>query len=213
MGRPPRIDIPGLVYHVFNRGVKQLPIFHDVEDRLEFIDWFIETRRRYAIEIEQYSLMTNHFHLLLRLHEGSLARAIQYSLSRYAREFNRKNALLGHVFQGRYGSIPVQEDRYYTTVSRYIHLNAPKAGLVQNPEDYRWSNYANLIAGKPDPLASGGIILSYFGRDEQRQREGYRRFVQDGLLLPEPVSLKTLQRMRAWGEIPKRPVAVAPIRQ
>jgi hypothetical protein len=57
MGRPPRIDIPGLVYHVFNRGVKQLPIFLDTEDRLEFIDWLIETRRRYAIDIEQYSLI------------------------------------------------------------------------------------------------------------------------------------------------------------
>src|SRR5258706_492677 len=118
MGRPPRIDIPGLVYHVFNRGVKLLPIFHDEDDRFEFIDWLQETRRRYAIEIEHYALMTNHFHLLLRLHEGSLSRALKFALSRYAREFNQKNRLKGHAFQGRFGSIPVQEDRYYMTVSR-----------------------------------------------------------------------------------------------
>ncbi len=213
MGRPPRIDIPGLVYHVFSRGVKQLPIFHDIEDRLEFIDWFLETRRRYSIEIEQYSLMTNHFHLLLRLHEGSLAQAMKYALSRYARGFNRKNELRGHAFQGRYGSIPVQEDRYYTTVSRYIHLNAPKAGIVQRPEEYRWSNYGSLITGQRDVLASGGIILSYFGREKHRQCEGYKQFVEDGLYLPEPVSLNLLQRMRTWGDIPKKLITAAPIPQ
>src|SRR5579872_4141954 len=197
--RPPRIDIPGLVYHVFNRGVKKLPIFHDDDDRFEFIDWWQETKRRYRIEIEQYSLMTNHFHMLLRLHEGSMSLAIKYALSRYAQRFNRKNHLTGHVFQGRFGSIPVQEDRYYTTVSRYIHLNAERAGLVLRPEDYRWSNYGNLISGQPDALATGGIVLSYFGSGDERQRAGYRRFVEEGLLLPNPVDLKTLQRMRAWG--------------
>ncbi len=209
--RPPRIDIPGLVYHVFNRGVKKLPIFHDDEDRVEFIDWWRETKRRYAIEIEQYSLMTNHFHFLLRLHEGSISRALKYGLSRYARWFNRKNTLRGHVFQGRFGSIPVQEDRYYTTVSRYIHLNAERAGLVKLPEEYRWSNYGNLITGNSDPLATGGIILSYFGSGEERQREGYKRFVDEGIPLPDPVNIKVLQRMRSWGQLPKRPFAAAPV--
>src|SRR5216683_2274804 len=104
MGRPPRIDISGLVYHIFNRGVKKLPIFYDDEDRFEFIDWLQETRKRYAIEIEQYSLMTNHFHLLMRLHEGSLSRALKYALSRYAQGFNKKNEHTGHAFQGRFGS-------------------------------------------------------------------------------------------------------------
>lgn len=205
MSRPPRIDIPGLAYHVFNRGAKQLPIFHEDEDRLEFIDWLVETRRRYAIEIEQYSLMTNHFHMLLRLHEGSMSRALKFFASRYAKWFNRKNNLSGHLFQGRFGSIPVQEDRYYTTVCRYIHLNAPKAGLVEFPEDYIWSNYANLIHGEKDPIATGGHILSYFGREEQTQRNNYKRFVEEGLTRPDPVTLPILQRMRAWGELPKKP--------
>src|SRR5207302_10641540 len=183
---------------------KKLPIFQDDEDRFEFIGWLQETRKRYAIEIEQYSLMTNHFHLLLRLHEGSLSRAMKFALSRYARGFNLKNSQRGHAFQGRFGSIPVQEDRYYTIVSRYIHLNPVRAGIVKRPEDYRWSNYANLINGQPDKLASGGIVLAYFGRDEIQQRRGYQQFVEEGIGQPDPIQETALQRMRAWGALPRR---------
>jgi REP element-mobilizing transposase RayT len=204
MGRPPRIDIPGLVYHVFNRGVKKLPIFHDDEDRLEFMDCLSELHKRYAMEIEQYSLMTNHFHFLLRLQEGSLSRAMKFLLSRYAYWFNRKNNHKGHAFQGRFGSIPVQEDRYYTTVSRYIHLNPVRAGIVQYPQEYRWSNYANLIAGRRDALASGGIVLSYFGRDPIQQRRGYQQFVEEGISQADPVEESVLGRMRAWGVLPRK---------
>lgn len=66
MPRRPRINVPGLVYHVINRGVKQLSIFHDDEDRLEFLDWLKDSGQRYPLEVHQYSLMTNHYHLLLR---------------------------------------------------------------------------------------------------------------------------------------------------
>src|SRR5581483_11268074 len=82
MPRPTRIDVPGLIYHVINRGVKQLAIFHDDEDRLEFIDWLAQTQRRYPVEIQQYSLMTNHYHLLLKPLESSLSKLMQFFSSR-----------------------------------------------------------------------------------------------------------------------------------
>ena len=72
-------------------------------------------------------------------------------------------------------------------------------------------NYGNLITGNSDPLATGGIILSYFGSGEERQREGYKRFVDEGIPLPDPVNIKVLQRMRSWGQLPKRPFAAAPV--
>jgi len=205
MPRPPRIDYPGLVYHVFNRGAKQLPIFHDEEDRLVFLGWMDEMKRRSAIEIEHYSLMTNHYHLLLRLHDGSLSKAFQHTMGCYARWFNWKYRLSGHLFQGRFRSIPVEVDRYYLTVVRYIQLNAVKAGIVLKPEDYRWSNYARLIRGEKDELATGGMILDFWNAPEENQRLGYRRFAEDGISLPDPVSEKVLRRMRAWGAIPQKP--------
>jgi putative transposase len=147
MPRSPRINVPGMVYHVINRGVKQLAIFHDDEDRLEFLDWLKEMRHKYPVEIHQYSLMTNHYHLLMRPLE-SLSRMMQFFSSRFAAWFNKKYRHSGHLFQGRFHSIPVEQDSYYTTVSRYIHLNAVRAGIVLRPEHYRWSNYGSLIEGR-----------------------------------------------------------------
>src|SRR5689334_23119514 len=110
MPRRPRIDVPEMVYHVFNRGVKKLPIFYDDEDRFEFIDWLKVTRGRYPLDIEQYSLMTNHYHLLMRPLEGSLSKMMQYFASGFATWFNRKYKHSGHLFQGRFQSLPVEED-------------------------------------------------------------------------------------------------------
>ncbi len=200
MPRAPRINVPDLVYHVINRGVKQLAIFHDDEDRLEFIDWLKDTGRKYPVEFHQYSLMTNHYHLLIRPLED-LSKLMQFFSSRFATWFNKKYRHTGHLFQGRFHSIPVEQDSYYTTVSRYIHLNAVRAGIVQRPEDYRWCNYRNLVEGKVDPLADGSLILDYFGVDPLIRIEKYRQFVEEAINKPEPVTHQTLLRMRSWGKL------------
>jgi hypothetical protein len=87
-------------------------------------------------------------------------------------------------------------------VSRYIHLNAPKAGIVERPEDYRWSNYADLVEGRKNLIATGGTILEYFGNEAEIQRLRYRQFVEDDLQKAEWVSHQTLLKMRTWGMIP-----------
>lgn len=206
MPRAPRIDVPGQIYHVINRGVKQLAIFHDDEDRLEFIDWLKETRRRYPLEIHRYSLMTNHYHLLVRPFE-SLSRTMQFFSSRFAAWFNRKYRHSGHLFQGRFHSILVDKDSYYTTVCRYIDLNAVRAGIVSRPEDYRWCNYRSTIEGTSDPIADGGFVLDFFGSDPAMQRVRYRRFVEESMTKPEPITHEILLRMRSWGKLvlPKFP--------
>jgi REP element-mobilizing transposase RayT len=187
---------------VINRGVKQLAIFQDDEDRLEFIDWLKGTTLKYPVEVHHYSLMTNHYHLLLRPLEN-LSKMMQYFSSHFAAWLNKKYRSSGHLFQGRFHSIPVEEDRYYTTVSRYIHLNAVRAGIVRRPEDYRWCNYGNLIYGIKDPLANGGFLLDYFGTNPDRGRQRYRQFVEDLLDKPEPVTTAILLRMRSWGKLPQ----------
>lgn len=73
MPRAPRIDIPGLVYHVTNRGVRRLPLFHDDQDRIQFMRFLSLTLQEFPLRLHAYCLMTNHYHLLLRTLEGSLA--------------------------------------------------------------------------------------------------------------------------------------------
>ncbi len=144
--------------------------------------------------------MTNHYHLLIRPLE-SLSRMMQFFSSRFAAWFNKKYRHSGHLFQGRFHSIPVEQDSYYTTVSRYIHLNAVRAGIVLRPEDYRWSNYGSLIEGRSDPIAQGGLVLDYFGADPVTQRLRYLRFVEEAIEKPEPISHTVLLRMRSWGKL------------
>ena len=109
---------------------------------------------------------------------------------------------MGHVFQSRFHSLPVQTDAYFTTVARYIHLNPVRAGIVERPEDYAWSNYGKLIRGEADPLVDSRFLLDYFGRDMGMQRETYRLYVQSALEKPEPITDRILQRMRFWGNPP-----------
>ena len=202
MPRAPRIDIPGLVYHLTARGVKRLPIFGDDQDRQEFLRLLRWTRDQFPFTLHAYCLMTNHYHLLLQTGNVALADLMQSFKTAYAKHFNRRHHHVGHVFQGRYHSIPVQEDAYFTTVARYIHLNPVKAGIVTAPQDFPWSDYPRLIKGEGDPLVESQFLLGYFGRDIALQREKYRLFVEDGISKQEPVTEKALYRMRFWGAPP-----------
>src|SRR5207302_1481711 len=127
---------------------------------------------------------------------------MQYFNGMYGAFFNKRNSHVGHVFQGRFHSIVVDTDHYFTTVSRYIHLNPVRAGLVQKPEDYAWSNYRSIMRGQSDPLADSSFLLGHFGKDPAEQRSTYCRFVEDALHKPEPITERILLRMRFWGRAP-----------
>jgi REP element-mobilizing transposase RayT len=193
-----------LVYHVTNRGVRRLPIFLDDSDRQQFLRLLRRTQDRFPFRLHAYCLMTTHYHLLLQTIDVSLSTTMHYFKTLFAGWFNRQYGHAGHVFQGRFHSLPVEEDAYFTTVSRYIHLNPVRAGMAQRPEDYPWSNYGRLIRGEADPLVDPRFLLGYFlGEDRGRQREKYRRFVEAGLEKPETVTEHALQRMRSWGRLPE----------
>lgn len=202
MPRTPRIDIPDLVYHITSRGVKRLPIFHDDEDRQRFLRFLLQTQNEFPFRLHAYCLMTNHFHFLLQTIEGSLSTTMQYFNKLYAVWFNRKHDHGGHVFQSRFHSIPVEEDAYFTTVARYIHLNPVRAGIVLRPEGYAWSNYGRLMRGEPDPLVDPSFLFGYFGQDTALQRVKYRQFVEEMIHKQERITEKVLYRMRSWGRPP-----------
>lgn len=200
MPRPLRIDIPGLFYHVYCRGVKQLPLFGDDEDRIKFLDLFGEAQTRFPFLLHSYSLMTNHYHFLLQTVKDSLSTTIGLFQNAYARWVNNRYDHKGHVFESRFCSIPVDSERYFLTLARYIHLNSVKAGIVERPEDYRWSDYSALIAGKKDRLVTREFLLGHFAEDEQKQVQLYRTFVEDGLGKRELIKEDKLRFKRFWGD-------------
>ena len=201
MARPPRIDIPGLTYHVTNRGVKRLALFHDDEDRQRFLRLLLIVREQFPFTIQAYSLMTNHFHLLIKTLNTSLSTIMQCFTSRYAYWFNRKYDQVGHAFQGRFHNIPVQTDAYLAEVSAYIDLNAPRAGMVARPEDHLWSGYRSIALGTSDPIVDPSELLGLFSDDRDRARRLYQTFVLERSQKDEPLTHERLLKKRSWGSI------------
>lgn len=178
MARQLRIEYKGAMYHVLSRGNGRQDIFYTKDDRKLFIDLLKEMAERYNVEVHAFVLMSNHYHLLLKTTEANLSRAMQWFGTIYTRRFNVKNRTCGHLFQGRFKSIIVENDAYFLRLSCYIHRNPLRAGIVDRLSDYRWSSYLYYAYGKKSPawLTTKSILDQLSGDD---QHKAYRIKVQN----------------------------------
>jgi REP element-mobilizing transposase RayT len=179
MGRQWRIEFAGAFYHILSRGNEGGDIFYDDEDRRLFLDTLAEMSERFDLNIYAYVLMDNHYHLLLRTNLPNLSKVMQWFGLTYTRRFNNRHFRSGHLFQGRYKSIIVQNDAYLVRLSCYIHRNPIRAGIVERLADYKWSSYQYYAYRKkpPDWLATD-MILSQFKNADNRNR-AYRKKAQE----------------------------------
>lgn len=177
MGRKPRIEYPGAFYHVYARGNRKLAIFGDDEDKKRFLTKLGEYKKRQRFLLYAYSLMDNHFHLLLETRDTSLSRIMQVLLQTHARSFNRKYQLVGHLFQGRYRAILCDRDAYLLALIRYIHLNCVRAGIVIEPSQYQWSSHRTYLGIDDNHLADTEFVLSQFSENRAHAIELYRDFI------------------------------------
>jgi len=179
MGRPLRIEYAGAHYHVTARGNEQKDLFKSQRDREKFLSYLESAVARYGAVIHAYCLMSNHFHLLIETPSGNLSQIMHHINGAYTNYFNIKRKRAGHLFQSRYKAILIEADEYAKELSRYIHLNPVRVGMVTRPEEYRWSSYCDFIGERktPDWLTSK-LILDYFGT-EKTARNNYRKFTDD----------------------------------
>ena len=112
MARPLRIEYDGALYHVLSRGNAGEHIFKSIKDRLSFLDIIGETAERFSLYVFAYVLMDNHYHLLLRTNQTNLSKAMQWLGTTYTRRFNNRHYRSGHLFQGRFKSILVENESY-----------------------------------------------------------------------------------------------------
>jgi REP element-mobilizing transposase RayT len=126
------------------RGNERRDIFRGDRDRQDFLSRLADGRNRFGFHLLAYCLMTNHFHLAIRTAATPLSRIMACLQSSYAQRFNRRHARVGHLFQGRYKSRVVQEDRYFETLIRYIHQNPVRARITRRAADYPWSSDRHL---------------------------------------------------------------------
>ncbi len=141
MPRIPRGETLGGIYHVINRGNMRMQVFDDSEDYEYFFDLLAKGIAKEPIELHAYTLMPNHFHLLLvPQSEGALSRFMQWVMTSHVRYYHKKNTTSGHIWQGRYKSFLVQQESYYITLMHYIEANALRAKLVKRAEDYMYAS-------------------------------------------------------------------------
>jgi putative transposase len=180
MARPLRIEYPGAFYHVTSRGNEQKDIFKSRRDREKFLEYLASATERYRAAVHAYCLMSNHYHLLLETPAGNLSQIMRHINGAYTTYFNIKRKRSGHLFQGRYKAILVEADEYLVELSRYIHLNPVKAGIVERPEHYQWSSYQSFIGqSKPPAWLKTGFILGCFAKKESDAQKKYGSFVAD----------------------------------
>ncbi len=163
MPRMPRKPSGSGYYHVVSRGIGKQVLFEETED----YERYLETLRRFlpenSISLIAYCLMENHVHLLVHAENG-LERAMKQIAVSYSYYFNTKYERVGHLFQDRYLSEPIEDERYLLAAVRYIHNNPQKAGLCRRDE-YRWSSWRDYVEA-PD-LAEPGLVLELAGGVER----------------------------------------------
>src|SRR5258708_14059126 len=181
MARPLRLEHPGAVWHVTSRGNNRGDIYLGDEDHLMFLGIFDEAVRRFRWIVHAYSLMTNHFHLVLETPEPTLSRGMKWMNGKYAQWFNRRHKRSGHLFQGRFKGFLVEKESYLLALIRYVALNPVRARMVERPEQYRWSSYrATAGLETVPPWLTTAWALTPFGPDLISQQQGYREYIDEG---------------------------------
>jgi len=152
MGRPKRADVAGGVYHMLNRANLKVPIFHKPQDYDAFEKLLGEAVNRFDIQLLSYCLMPNHWHFVVTPNvDGEMGRFGQWvSLTHTQRHHAYYHMVgLGHLYQGRYKSFPVQSDEHFLTVSRYVERNAFAAKLCNSPEEWAWCSLYHWYQKSP----------------------------------------------------------------
>lgn len=184
MPRAARIDIPGVFYHVIARGIERRDIFVDDDDRHLFVQRLSSLLDTTSTSCLAWSLIPNHFHLLLRTSDVRLATFMRRLLTGYAVVFNLRHNRSGHLFQNRYKSIICQEDEYLLELVRYIHLNPVRTGIVSGMEKldhYAWCGHAVLMGKQEMKGQDTESVLRLFGTAVAKARREYKAFVADGI--------------------------------
>lgn len=178
MARPLRVEYEGAFYHVTSRGNEKKEIFSNTDDYEKFKSYLWEAREKFGFKLHAYVLMINHFHLLIETPEANLNRLMHYLNGSYTGYYNRKNGRVGHLFQGRYKAILVDRDSYLVELSRYMHLNPVRAGMVEKPEDYQYSSYRSYIFPAGERIVDREMILGMIANKPKEAFERYRYFTE-----------------------------------
>lgn len=162
VARKIRVQHPGALYHVINRGNYQSAVFQSAGATRAFERTLAQACERAGWRVHAYVIMRNHFHLALETPQPNLASGMQWLLGTFAARFNRLRAKRGHLFQGRYHALLVEDAAALFRVANYIHLNPVRARIVpaERIASYPWSSLHRWATRRPTPWLTPDGILS-----------------------------------------------------
>lgn len=167
MARLPRLVIPGLPYHVTQRGNRRQKTFFEDADYALYRDLLAQSAERAGAEIWCYCLMPNHVHIIIvPSDEDGLRRTFADTHRRYTGFINARHRWTGHLWQGRFGAVAMDEAHLAAAV-RYVSLNPVRAQLVGRAQDWRWSSVQAHINEQNDPLVTVAPVLARYGRFDE----------------------------------------------
>ena len=188
MARLARVVIPGSPHHVTQRGNRRAPTFFEDSDYILYLKWLSEAASNARTEIWAYCLMPNHVHVILTPeNEQGLRRTFADLHRRYTGFINARHGWTGHLWQGRFGSVAM-DDAYLANAVRYVAMNPVRAGLVERAEDWRWSSARAHLAGEDDGVVRVAPVLERVG--------DFRAFIGDD---EDAAAFKALRQSETTG--------------
>jgi len=163
MARLPRIVIPGYPHHVTQRGNRRAQTFFEDGDYKLYKSLLSEACRKAKAEIWCYCLMPNHVHMIIVPSDADgLRRTFADAHRRYTGYINARMRVTGHLWQGRFGSVVMDEDHLAHAV-RYVSMNPVRTGLVERAEDWQWSSVRSHLSRQDDELVKVSPVLDGYG--------------------------------------------------
>lgn len=157
MGRTARKISESGYYHIVMRGINRQVIFHDDQDKQVFLNRLKLCKQEVDYDLIAYCLMSNHIHLLIKEKDTKIGEIFRKVLSSYVMWYNRKYERVGHLFQDRFKSEPIEDDNYMIACARYILQNPVKAKLCDGIFDFNWSS-ARVLVGEHSNIVNKTIL-------------------------------------------------------
>jgi len=194
--------LPNVPVHITQRGVNRCAIFVDDEDREHLRQLLVAATKEEDVAVHAYVLMGNHVHVLATAPApGALSRAMRHAGHCYVQSFNRRHRRTGTLWEGRFKSCLVDSERYLLEVYRYIELNPVRAGMVDDPERYRWSSVHANLGKRADPLITPHPSFLAVARTQEERQVAYRQHLRDGVKEEDLTAIRAhLHQERALGD-------------
>lgn len=180
MTRRPRLVLPAVPLHIIQRGNNRNPCFASETDYLVYLSLLRQYAATSACQIHAYVLMTNHVHLLLSSGSRNGPSILMRRLGQhYVQYFNRRYQRSGTLWEGRFRSCLVEQERYLLICHRYIELNPVRAKMVSEPGAYPWSSFRANALGEENLVITPHVVYAGLGLHAAERRSAYRHLFQE----------------------------------